>query len=59
MVEVLREKNMTITKKKKVMLNILSLDEDENLRSPLISKKLLEKKFSRYQRPKEKKRAST
>ena len=56
-VEVLREKKYDYDQKKSwVMLNILSLDEDENLSSPLISKKLLEKKFSKYQQNEKKKR---
>ena len=34
----------------------VSLDEDENLSSPLISRRLLEKKFSKYQESEKKKR---
>lgn len=57
MVEVLREKKYDYHQKKSwVMLNILSLDEDENLSSPLISRRLLEKKFSKYQESEKKKR---
>lgn len=57
MVEVLREKKYDYHQKKSwVMLNILSLDEDENLSSPLISIRLLEKKFSKYQESEKKKR---
>ena len=58
-IDVLREKKYDYHQKKRwVMRNILSLDENENKnsKSHVIKQKLLEKKFSRYQKDQKKRR---
>ena len=59
-VEILREKKVDYHQKKRwIMLNILSLDENENSNSHFVKKKLIEKKFSKYQEGQKKKKGAS